>query len=99
MKVLISQPMRDKTDEEILAERNRAIEEIKAKFPTENIEVIDSFFRGADHDNSPLHFLGKFIQLLGKADLVYFCKDWHLYRGCRVEYKVAMEYEKQIISK
>ena len=99
MKVFISQPTRDKSDEEILAERNSAIGEIKAKFPTENIEVIASFFRGADRDNGPLHVLGKSIQLLGEADLVYFCKDWYSYRGCRVEYKVAMEYEKQIISK
>ena len=32
MKVFISQPMRDKTDEQIKEERNKAIEVIKSKY-------------------------------------------------------------------
>lgn len=38
MKLFISQPMKGKTDEEILAERENAISKFK------NVEVIDSFF-------------------------------------------------------
>ena len=43
-KVFISQPMRDKTDEQIKAERERAIELVKKEYPNEDVEIIDSFF-------------------------------------------------------
>ena len=42
-KIFISQPMRDKTKEKILAERNKAIELVNAKYG-EDAEIIDSYF-------------------------------------------------------
>ena len=57
IKVFISQPMKDKTNEQIEAERNRAIEVIKQKYH-DDVEIIDSFFKGAPHDAKPLWFLG-----------------------------------------
>lgn len=42
-KLFISQPMRDKTDEEILELRKKIVENVK-QFTGEDIEVIDSFF-------------------------------------------------------
>ena len=42
MKLFISQPMRDKTDEEIKAEREKIIKEVEKLFG--EVEVIDSFF-------------------------------------------------------
>ena len=41
MKVFISQPMVDKTDEVIKEERGRAIKKIKEKYPNEDIEIVD----------------------------------------------------------
>ena len=72
MKVFISQPMVDKTDEVIKEERVRAIKKIKEQYPNEDIEIVDSFFEGAPHDAKPLWFLGKSIQLLSTANLAYF---------------------------
>jgi len=72
MKVFISQPMKDKTDEQIKAERNKAIEAIKAMYPSKEIEILDSFFEGAPHDAKPLWFLGKSFEILSNADLAYF---------------------------
>lgn len=46
MKVFISQPMRDKTNEYIKKERQAAIE-YAVKELGENVEVIDSFFENA----------------------------------------------------
>lgn len=43
-KVFISQPMVDKTDEEIKAVRNKIIEEIRA-YVDDDVEVIDSFLK------------------------------------------------------
>jgi hypothetical protein len=90
-KVFISQPMVDKTDEEIKAVRNKIIEEIRA-YVDDNVEVIDSFFEGAPHDAKPLWFLGKSLQLLSNADIAYFAKGWEKYRGCRIEHTCAVEY-------
>lgn len=90
-KVFISQPMIDKTDEEIKAVRNKIIEEIKT-YVDDDIEIIDSFFEGAPHDAKPLWFLGKSLQLLSNADIAYFAKGWEKYRGCRIEHTCAVEY-------
>lgn len=95
-KLFISQPMRDKTDEEILAERERAIESAK-KHLGEDVEVIDSFFKDAPHDAKPLWYLAKSIELLATADVAYFCKDWDKYRGCKIENTCAIEYGIDVI--
>ena len=92
MKLFISQPMRDKTDEQIKEERKRIIEKVKTLSLGESVEVIDSFFEGAPHDATPLWFLGESIKLLGQADFVYFAKGWENYRGCRLENQCAKEY-------
>lgn len=90
-KLFISQPMRDKTDEQIEAERNRAIENAKEVLG-EEVEVIQSFFKGAPHDATPLWYLGESIKLLGQADFVYFCKDWEKYRGYCIERECCIRY-------
>lgn len=91
MKVFISQPMRDKTDEEIKTEREKVVSIIKEKY-NQDVEIIDSFFENAPHNAKPLWFLGKSLELLADADVAYFCKDWELYRGCRIEHICAKEY-------
>ena len=45
MEIFISQPMKDKTNDEIIKERERAEKNIKEKYPNEEIEIIDSFLR------------------------------------------------------
>ena len=97
-KLFISQPMKDKTDEEILAEREAAIAQIKTVCG-EDVEVIDSFFEGdAPVDvNSGLWWLGKSLKLLATADIVYFAKGWEKARGCKIEHACAEEYGIKII--
>lgn len=98
MKLFISQPMRDKTDDEIKSERNEIIQRVKERYPDTEIEVIDSFFETAPHDAKPLWFLGKSLELLSNADIVYFAEGWENYRGCSIEHKCAMEYGINIIN-
>lgn len=52
-KLFISQPMRDKTDEEILATRDKAVESAE-RLLGEKVEVIDSFFRNCSHRCEPI---------------------------------------------
>ena len=94
--IFISQPMRDKTDEEIKSERKIAAEKAKAILG-EDVEVIDSFFENAPHEAKPLWFLGKSFELLSTADVAYFCKDWDKYRGCKMEHTACIEYGIKII--
>lgn len=90
-KLFISQPMRGKTDAEILKEREMAIASAQ-KFLGEEVEVIDSFFQSAPVDAKPLWFLGKSLELLSEADVAYFAKGWEEARGCRIENTCAIEY-------
>lgn len=90
-KLFISQPMKDKTDAEILAVREQAIQSAK-NLLGEDVEIIDSFFQDAPHDAKPLWFLAKSLELLATADVVYFAKNWEKYRGCRIENTCAIEY-------
>lgn len=90
-KLFISQPMKDKTDEEIKAEREKAIQKATELFG-EEVEVIDSFFESAPHNARPLWFLGKSLELLSTADVVYFANGWDKYRGCKIEHTCAVEY-------
>ena len=91
-KLFISQPMDGLSNEEIEKERARILEDVKKMVKDTNIELIDSFFKDAPHDAKPLWFLGKSLELLSTADIVYFDGDWKNKRGCKLEYEAAKQY-------
>lgn len=91
IKLFISQPMRGKTDEDILKVREKAIQSAKSTIG-EEVEVIDSFFEAAPVDVKPLWYLGESIKLLSSADVAYFAKGWESARGCMIEHTCACEY-------
>ena len=92
-KLFISQPMRGKTDEEILAVRAQAIQSAE-RVMGEEVEVIDSFIKGAPvaAEARPLWCLGESLKLLSGADVAYFAEGWEEARGCRIEHECAEEY-------
>ena len=90
-KLFISQPMRNKTNEQILAEREKAVQ-IAKELIGDDVEIIDSFFKDAPHDARPLWFLAKSIELLSTADVAYFAEGWDEARGCKIEHICAVEY-------
>lgn len=95
-KLFISQPMHGKSAEEILAEREEAIKEAKrlveCDMGVSDMEVIDSFIRDAPAGANPLWFLGKSLELMSDADVVYFAEGWQKARGCQLEYEYARAY-------
>ena len=99
-KLFISQPMSGLTDEEILKVR----EEIRARAEYtigEPLELIDSFIKdypGEINKCIAVWYLGKSIQLLSQADIVYFGDDWRNARGCKIEYEIAIAYGIKVIS-
>lgn len=90
-KLFISQPMRGKTNEEILEVREKAIKHAE-KLMEEPVEVIDSFFENAPVEANPLWYLSESLKLLSIADVVYFAKGWSDARGCKIEHTCAAEY-------
>lgn len=91
-KLFISQPMKGRTDEEILAVRAEAVEAVQ-RLLGEEVQVIDSFIKGAPAEARPLWYLGESLKLLSCADVAYFAKGWEGARGCRIEYDCAIAYE------
>jgi hypothetical protein len=96
-KIFISQPMKDRTDEEIMQERNKIMikmTEVITRSGGQPVEFIDSFF--CEPGKNSTDSLGKSISLMGEADLVVFAPGWEDARGCRIEHEVAKEYGIQI---
>ena len=93
MKVMISQPMKGKTNEQIREERTHLVKRLQ----DEGIEVVDTVFENAPADEDvAIYMLSQSIRYIGKVDAVYFMKGWEKARGCKVEHQVAVEYGKQV---
>ena len=91
-KLFISQPMRGKTEEEILAVRKAAIA-VTEQFLGEPVETIDSFLhKTPEVSNTALWCLGRSLELMADADIVYFAEGWQAYRGCQIEHRCAELY-------
>ena len=101
MKIFISQPMKDRTFDEIEIERNVMIHVIGCVYPDEEIEVIDSLFSDEDVPDGEtvgaLWFLGESIKAMDKADLVVMAVNWQHARGCQIEHEIAVDYDKRVI--
>lgn len=94
-KIFISQPMNGLTDDEIKMERARIEKIAQSKYG--EVEIINSFFENAPHDARPLWFLGKSIELLSTADVIYCAKGWNTARGCKIENLCAKEYGIEVV--
>ena len=103
MKAMLSQPMGGKTNEEIAAARERAIEVLTSK----GYEVVNTLFTDEwyNHENMekrgvvqiPLCFLAKSLENMSLCHAAYFCKGWENARGCRIEHEAAKAYGLEII--
>lgn len=89
IQLFISQPMRGRSDEEIIAEREYA-KLAAERILKQGVEVLDSFFQS--DDMKPLEYLGESLKLLAEADWAWFCEGWEQARGCKVENLCAREY-------
>lgn len=81
-KLFISQPMKGKTDDEILAEREKAIKSAERQLG-EPVEVIDSFFQSAPADAKPLEYHAKYTKFGNIPSYAYqnFCEMYDAYHA------------------
>ena len=103
MKAMLSQPMANKTQEEIIAARERAIAALEAR----GYEVVNTLFTSEWYSkesmekrgvvNIPLCFLAKSLENMSLCHAAYFCKGWEQARGCRIEHEAAKAYGVKII--
>ena len=102
-KAMISQPMADKSEEEIIATREKAIKTLKEK----GFEIVNTLFTDEWYSKEkmaergvvqvPLCFLAKSLDNMSKCHAAYFCKGWENARGCKIEHEVAKAYGLEII--
>lgn len=96
MRVMISQPMKGLSVEEIRERRAAVV----AKLEADGHEVVDTVFTDTPPENSSqaLWYLGKAIQAMSTVDAVYFMEGWDKARGCFVEYEVCRRYSLGILN-
>lgn len=102
-KAMLSQPMAGKTNEEIVATRERAIKVLEEK----GYEVVNTLFTDEWYSNEamkargvvqiPLCFLAKSLENMSLCHAAYFCKGWENARGCKIEHDAAVAYGLEII--
>lgn len=93
MKIMISQPMNGKTNEQIKEERKELVEELEEQGHTV-INTIFDFNKGEGEKVTPMFCLAKSIEAMDKADAVVFMKGWENARGCVAEEYIAKKYGK-----
>ncbi len=95
MKVMISQPMKGKTNEQIRKEREELVKELEKQGHEVVDTVIDDFIEGEGNDYA-IRCLAKSIEFIASVDAVVFMRDYESARGCRIEYEVTKNYGKFI---
>lgn len=103
MKAMLSQPMAGKTDEEIIATREKAIKALTDA----GYEIVNTLFTYEWYSKEsmaergvvqiPLCFLAKSLENMSLCHAVYFCKGWENARGCRIEHDAAIAYGLTVI--
>lgn len=102
-KAMLSQPMAGKTNEEIVATREKAIKVLESK----GYEIVNTLFTDEWYSKDkmtergvvqiPLCFLARSLNNMSLCHAAYFCKGWENARGCRIEHEAAKAYGVEII--
>ena len=102
-KAMLSQPMAGKTNEEIVATREKAISVLKEK----GYEIVNTLFTDEWYSKDAmtergvvqisLCFLAKSLENMSRCHAAYFCKGWENARGCRIEHEAAVAYGLEIL--
>ena len=107
--IFISQPMSGKSEEEILATRQKEIEKIHQLFDADGVEIniIASYIDDAtrkhfkehvsDDINWDIFWLSQSLERLAMADMIWLCEGWEYSKGCNVELECAMQYGISIV--
>ena len=96
--------MTGKSEEEILATRQKEIEKIHQFFDADGVEIniITSYIDDAtrkhfkehvsDNINWDIFWLSQSLERLAMADMIWLCEGWEYSKGCNIELECAMQY-------
>lgn len=102
--IFISQPMSGKSEEEILATRQKEIDKIHQFFDADGVEIniITSYIDDAtrkhfqkyvsDDINWDIFWLSQSLERLAMADMIWLCDGWEYSNGCNIELECATRY-------
>ena len=92
-KVFISQPMRNRSEEDIITERQEIMRTLKYVLGGANdLEELPTYF--TDHGaRTPLEGLAKSIEMLAQADIAIFAIGWSMARDCIIERECCAYYD------
>lgn len=91
MKVVISQPMKGLTEDQIRENRSQIVKALEAEGYT-ILETIFNFNLPNSITHQPVYYLGESLKKLAEADVVYFMKGWENARGCVIEHETCIRY-------
>lgn len=100
LKVFISQPMKDRTKEELIEERLEIIKYLNFRYGVDNYEIINPLpdkMKNLTTDKARLKALSKSINILADADLCVCTSGWMYASGCKVERLCCTEYHIEIM--
>lgn len=95
--------MAGKTQEEIVATREKAIATLKEQgYEIVNTLFADEWYSHKSMDERgvvqiPLCFLAKSLENMSLCHAAYFCHGWEKACGCRIEHEVACAYGLDVI--
>lgn len=102
--IFISQPMTGRSEEEILATRQKEIDKIHQLFDADGVEIniIASYIDDAtrkhfkehvsDDINWDIFWLSQSLERLAMADIIWLCDGWEYSNGCNIELECATRY-------
>ena len=99
MNVFISQPMIGLTNDELKKYRSKVLDMIQRRYPTEKIRFITNpLIANLPHDdNSIVWYLGKSLECIASANLVFFSKGWEIDYICSLQHAICRYYNIPII--
>ena len=91
-------------EKDILATRRKEIKEIQKTF--EDVEIIDSYITNGtryyiesifnDTKCWDIYWLGRSLESLAKADVLWLVDGWEQSKGCKIELECAIKYDMDI---
>ena len=99
MNVFISQPMVGLTNDELKKYRSKVLGMIQRRYPTEKINLINPPYPYYPHGhNESVWALGKSLEYIAQADLVFFSKYREISYMCSLQHAICRYYNIPIAS-
>ena len=96
IKIMLSNPMKGKTKQEIDTERNEMANLLFDYYGDGNCEIISSVIKDYEQ-KSDLECLSESIFFMSMADILAMGYNWKDARGCKIEHEIAKAYHVEIV--